>query len=252
MQVPVAEPHITRRRDSWGGAFALLLYSRVAEEAGASWMEAWGWVPPPLVHEGRLVRPDWLYDYLLNPEPIRPSVVLRMPKYNLSADEATKLVNYFAAAADVDFPYTQGVSGQADSRFDPVLTQRRDRAMRIVIDQTTYCAKCHLVGDFDPGGQTQTILAPNLDRVGRRIRPEYLRRWLADPKSVLPYTGMPVNFPPEGPPMGQDLFPGSSLEQLDVVVDLLLNYDRYMQGKTSIRTMIEAAKKSSQSAAEGG
>ena len=240
MQVPVAEPHITRQRHAWGGAFARLLYSRVAEEAGTGWMEAWGRVPPPLVHEGRKVRPDWLYDYLLNPEPIRPSVGLRMPKYSLSADEAGKLVDYFAAVAGVDFPYTRGAAGKVDSRSDPVVTQRRGRAMKIVIDRTTYCAKCHLVGDFDPGGQTQTILAPNLDRVGRRIRPEYLRRWLADPKSVLPYTGMPVNFPPDGPPMGQDLFPGSSLEQLDAVVDLLLNYDRYMQGTNSIRTMMEA------------
>jgi hypothetical protein len=252
VQVPVAEPHITRRRDAWGGAFARLSYSRVAEEAGTSWMEAWGWVPPPLVHEGRLVRPDWLYGYLLNPERIRPSVVLRMPKYTLSADEAKKLVDYFAAVAGVEFPYLRGVSEQVDWRSDPVVAQRRDRAMKILIDRTTYCAKCHLVGDFDPGGETQTILAPNLDRVGRRIRPEYLRRWLADPKSVLPYTGMPVNFPPEGPLMGQDLFPGSSLEQLDAVADLLLNYDRYMQGRTSIRAMMEAAKKSAASTVDGG
>ena len=252
MQVPVAEPHIARRRNAWGGAFARLLYSRVAEQAGTGWMEAWGWVPPLLVHEGRLVRPDWLFDYLLNPEPIRPSVVLRMPKYSLSEDEAEKLVNYFAAVAGVESPYMRRVTEQVDLPSDAEVFQRRDRAMKILIDRTTYCAKCHLVGDFDPGGQTQTVLAPNLDRVGRRIRPEYLRRWLADPKSVLPYTGMPVNFPPEGPAMGQDLFPGSSLEQLDAVVDLLLNYDRYMQGRTSIRTMMEAAEKSSQSKAEGG
>jgi hypothetical protein len=250
VQVPVAEPHITQQREAWGGAFARLLYSRVAEDAGASWIEAWGWVPPPLVYEGRLVRTEWLYDYLLNPQRIRPSVVLRMPKYGLSEDEAGKLVDYFAALAGVDFPYTAGASDQADSQTDPTVTQRRDRAMKILIDDTTYCAKCHLVGDFNPGGQTQTILAPNLARVGRRIRPEYLRRWLADPKSVLPYTGMPVNFPPQGPPIGQDLFPGSSLEQLDAVVDLLSNYDQYMQGRTSIRQMMESAKKSSQSMAQ--
>ncbi len=243
-QVPVAEPHLTRRRDAWGGAFARLLYSHVAEEAGAGWIEARGWVPPPLAHEGRKVRPEWLYEYLFNPEPIRPSVMLRMPKYNLSADEARKLVDYFAAVADVDFPYVRSSSQQTDARSDPAVTQRRDLAMKIVIDRTTYCAKCHLVGDFDPGGEMQTILAPNLERVGRRIRPEYLRSWLADPKSVLPYTGMPVNFPPEGEPMGQDLFPGSSLEQLEAVVDLLLNYDRYMQGQTSIRAMMDAAEKS--------
>jgi hypothetical protein len=116
-----------------------------------------------------------------------------------------------------------------------------DQAMRLVIDKTTYCAKCHLIGDYNPGGETQTILAPNLAEVGRRIRPDYLRRWLADPKSVLPYTGMPMNFPAEGPPMGQDLLPGTSREQLDAVIDLLLQYDAYLQKRTSIRTMIDGA-----------
>ena len=76
-----------------------------------------------------------------------------------------------------------------------------------------------------------------------RIRPDYLRRWLANPKSRLPYTGMPVNFPPTGASMGQDLFEGSSLEQLDAVTDLLLSYDWYIKGRTSIGEMIEAAEK---------
>ena len=86
------------------------------------------------------------------------------------------------------------------------------------------------------------MLAPNLDQVGRRIRPEYLKRWLGNPKSALPYTGMPVNFPPEGPPLGQDLLPGPSLGQIDTVKDLLINYDQYIKGRTSIRSMIESAK----------
>lgn len=240
-QVPVSEPHITHRYPAWGGAFAQLLYPYAAEEAGAAWLEAWGQVPPALVNEGSLVQPDWLYNYLLNPTPIRPSVLLRMPKYNLSSREAATLVDYFAAASDAAFPYTSTSLPQTGSETNHGHAALMDQAMRLVIDRTTYCAKCHLIGDFDPGGETQTILAPNLAEVGRRIRPEYLRRWLADPKSVLPYTGMPVNFPPEGPPMGQDLLPGTSREQLDAVVDLLLQYDAYLQRRTSIRAMIDGA-----------
>ena len=95
--------------------------------------------------------------------------------------------------------------------------------MRIVVDRTTFCAKCHRIGDYSPGGETQTILAPDLAQVGRRIRPEYLRRWLADPRSILPYTGMPVNFPPEGAALGQDLMPAASRDQLEAAADLLLH-----------------------------
>ncbi len=241
-QVPVAEPYITHRYPAWGGAFASLLYPTAAEESGAAWLEAWGRVPPALVNEGALVQPSWLYDYLLAPAPIRPSVLLQMPRFNLSESEAAALVDYFAAASGAEFPYAAGAQTETGTATDRRRAAEMDQAMRLVTDRTTYCAKCHVIGDYDPGGETQTILAPDLARVGRRIRTEYLRRWLADPKSIVPYTGMPVNFPPTGDPVGQDLLPGDSRKQLDAVVDLLLHYDAYLQKRTSIRAMIEGTR----------
>ncbi|MFH1268501.1 MAG: c-type cytochrome, partial [Planctomycetota bacterium] len=242
---PTYTPHLAGTRPTVGGAFARLLFPHVLDEDNPAVMAAWGWVPPPLVGEGFKVQPEWLYDYLLEPFAIRPAVVLRMPKYNLSPEEAGKLVDYFAAVAGVDFPYSFDPRGQiADLEAKELARPNRlDDAMRIVIDRTTYCTKCHLVGDYSPGGETQTVLAPRLDRVGPRLRPEYLHRWLANPKTLLPYTGMPVNFPPAGPPMGQELFEGSSLEQLDAVTDLLLNYHGHMNGRSSIRAVIESAEK---------
>ena len=233
---------VTRKRPPLGGAFARLLYPVSLAGANVAGMEAWGWGPPPLVHEGEQVQPAWLHNYLLDPQPIRPAVVLRMPKYTLSADEAGKLVDYFAARANVAFPYHSDPRSRSSNLAakEQRRPHRMDDAMRIAIDRKTYCAKCHLVGDFDPGGETKTILAPNLDTVGRRVRPEYVRRWLANPKAALPYTGMPVNFPPTGDPLGQDLFKGDSLEQLDAVVDLLLDYDRYLLDRASIRKMMES------------
>jgi len=245
--VLIYEHQITRQRPPLGGTFARLLYPVVLGEAKAAGanvagMEAWGWVPPSLVREGEMVRPAWLHDYLLEPTPIRPAAVLRMPKYNLSSQEAGKLVDYFAAVSGVEFPYSshpRSRSSQLVAR-EKQRPKRLDDAMRLLVDQTTYCAKCHLIGDFSPGGQITTTLGPNLANVGRRIRPEYVRRWLANPRAALPYTGMPVNFPPTGEPIGQDLFKGSSVEQLDAVMDVLLNYEWYMSRRTSIRKLINS------------
>jgi hypothetical protein len=73
-------------------------------------------LPPPLVREGERVQPDWLYRFLLDPTVIRPqgSVILRMPKFNMSPDESRALVNYFAAAArsnnagaGITYPYVE-------------------------------------------------------------------------------------------------------------------------------------------------
>ena len=54
-------------------------------------------VPPALIRQGERTQPKWLFQFLKNPYPIRPMAVLRMPKFNLSDDEADKLVAYFAA-----------------------------------------------------------------------------------------------------------------------------------------------------------
>ncbi len=241
-QIPISESHVLQQYPAWGGPFAQLLYPYAADRSGTAWLEAWGMVPPALTDEGPKVQPNWLYDYLLNPTVIRPSVLLRMPRYDLSPAEASALVEYFAAASDVAFPFTSAPQTQTDPSSNHVQAARMDQAMRLVTDKKTYCAKCHLIGDYDPGGEIQTIFAPNLAEVGRRIRPEYLRTWLAHPKSILPYTGMPVNFPPSGPPMGQDLLPGDGRQQLDAVADLLLQYDAYLQKRTSIRAMVDGAR----------
>ena len=99
--------------------------------------------------------------------------------------------------------------------------------------------KCHKVGDFTPPGSV-AALAPNLDRVYTRLRPDFVQRWIGNPKRLLPYTGMPVNFPPDKP-IDQNLFPGSSENQLEGVVDFLMNYDSYMKERTSIKPMVKPA-----------
>jgi len=220
------------KRPPLGGALARLLYPAALADARAAGAnrtgpEAWGWGPPPLVNEGRKVQPAWLHDYLLRPVVIRPAAVLKMPRYSMSAGDASKLVEYFAAVSGVDFPYSSPPPGRTDrsAAGDRRRGGRLDDAMKILTDGKTFCAKCHLIGDYSPGDAVGTTLAPNLAEVGRRLRPDFLRRWLANPRSQLPYTPMPVNFPPDGVPLDQQLFPGSSLEQLEAVLDLLLHYD---------------------------
>lgn len=250
---PTYAPQLARVRPAEGGAFARLLFPHVLDPDNPAVMEAWGWLPPPLAAEGSKVRPEWLRDYLLEPIAIRPAAVLQMPKYNMSPAEAQKLVDYFAATAGVDFPYNSEPptrSGHLEAK-ELARPGRLDDAMRILIDRTTFCTKCHLVGDYSPGGETRTVLAPRLDRVGGRLRRDYVRRWVANPKTVLPYTGMPVNFRPVGPPLGQESFQGSSMEQLDAVTDLLLDYDWYMNRRNSIRKMIESEEQQGEASSGG-
>ncbi|MEE9601849.1 MAG: hypothetical protein V3V75_00985 [Thermoguttaceae bacterium] len=244
LELMIPKSRLISRREPVGGTFARLLHRMILADSqtattAAPPLEAWGWVPPPLSGEGAKVRLAWLHDYLLAPNRIRPAAVLRMPRFGLSSDEAGKLADYFAATANIDFPYdSRSRKGRESADPNGIYSRRPDsntstRAMRILLDRKTFCAKCHSIDDYEPRGDRRTTRAPNLAGVQGRIRPEYLRRWLGDPRSILPYTVMPVNFPPTGPPLGQEVFPGTSIEQLDAVMDLLLDFDEYIRSKTS-------------------
>ena len=233
---------IEKKHPAWGRNLAWLLYPAAladARAAGANPIgpEAWGWLPPPLVHTGAALRPEWLHDYLLRPFPVRPASLMRMPRYALSPEEAGKLVDFLAAIAAGPVP----AAGEASPRrlrgetLAPEQRERFEAAMHMLLDTQAYCAQCHRIGDYQPGSTTRTVLAPDLTQAGVRLRADFLHRWLASPTSILPYTVMPVNFPPSGKPLDPDRFPGSSVDQLERMTDLLLNYDWYLGRRRSVR-----------------
>jgi hypothetical protein len=234
---------------TFGGDLAKYLYARViAEEKKTNpsvvATEAWAWLPPPLHHEGEKVQTDWLHDFLMDPTPIRPAAVLRMPNFHMSSDEAAALVDYFAAKSSAEFPYEYNVRRRGGylAELEATHPALLDDAMKIVTDGN-YCVKCHSIGDYEIRGSVRTQ-GPRLDEVYRRLRPDFTRRWIASPQRILPYTGMPVNIPynPEDPNLGgvnQALFPGTSVMQLDGVVDLLMNFDEYAKRRTSVKELVK-------------
>jgi hypothetical protein len=257
-------PTIVARRPARGGFLPkYLLRHVVAREQqsnpNANGAEAWGWLPPPLSGQGTKVQSSWLHDFLLNPYLIRPAVAMRMPRYNLSPQEATDLARYFAAVDHGDYPYEYHPRRQAahlaaaEHRYQESFRasgtvggspegSRLDRAIRILTD-SNYCIKCHIVGDFVPQ-TSDKAKAPDLAQVYHRLRPEHVRRWIARPTSVLPYTGMPVNisYDPNVEYLGgisQELYPGTSIEQLDALVDLLMNFDAYTRQRSSITPLVQ-------------
>ncbi len=85
---------------AFGGTFRDLLTGYTKEEykdVAKGDDDARNLLPPPLIREGERVQPNWLYQFLLKPYAIRPQVLLRMPQFNMSSDEAMALVNYFTA-----------------------------------------------------------------------------------------------------------------------------------------------------------
>jgi mono/diheme cytochrome c family protein len=116
-----------REEGPYGGAFADLLVEYLVDwgrmekarraRLGESWTnryetpegskengKARASAPPPLIHQGERTQPDWLYRFLRDPPRVRQLTVLRMPRFNLSEDDAKALVNYFAAVDRLNNP----------------------------------------------------------------------------------------------------------------------------------------------------
>src|SRR5258708_5048989 len=58
-----------------------------------------GTLAPDLSFEGSRAQRTWLIDFLETPRTLRPTLVLRMPQFNMTAAEATTIADYFTLVA---------------------------------------------------------------------------------------------------------------------------------------------------------
>jgi mono/diheme cytochrome c family protein len=98
----IPKENIVAQFPQLGGKFTELLAQYLQKKdpenyAGTKVSYAFAAAPPTLINEGEKVQPGWLYQFLQDPRKIRPLTVLRMPKFNMSPDDAQALVNYFTA-----------------------------------------------------------------------------------------------------------------------------------------------------------
>jgi cbb3-type cytochrome oxidase cytochrome c subunit len=262
----IAPTAVSQRTSAHGGVLARYLLPIVTNQERlvnpeAKGAESWAWVPPPLVGQGSKVQNQWFHDFLLEPYRIRPAVVLRMPKFNMSSVEATKIVNYFAARDNANYPYEFDPRVNGDHLAEVAAAYQAENgansdrladAMQIVVSQD-YCIKCHSMGDFEPEGSVRGR-APNLGMVHKRLRAGYVQRWIARPSSILPYTAMPQNVPYDeakpylGAEQTQKLFHGTSPETVDALVDLLMNFDGYAKSRASVAGLVAEAKAAKEAA----
>ncbi|REJ93261.1 MAG: hypothetical protein DWQ34_11090 [Planctomycetota bacterium] len=222
-----------------GGDLAQWLVPRLADELmQGDRSKAWQAAPPPLYKEGVKVQTPWLYRFLKNPDQIRYTTVLRMPRFNMSDDEAQALANYFAAVDGAPFPY-QRIPEQDDN----YLAERNAEFHEEFPDsENSYleeswltlngplCIKCHALGGrpYQASDPKKDIRGPNLQRVAQRMQPDWLHLWIYKPAAIVPYTSMPSNFP-KNQSQFPDLFGGQSKEQTEAVVDALINYHLMME-----------------------
>jgi len=244
------QSHIVNLKRAQTGGFAewLVRRSMGAEFNPKGFDDAWQNGPPPLFGEGVKVQTEWLYRFLREPDQIRfLKTGLRMPKFNMSSDEARILANYFAAADGAVYPYEaipqsdQGYLAEMQELFSKNHAARASEQSYLQESwqmlSTTLCIKCHSVSgrEFatDPSkpNDPNVTHAPNLERVNLRLRPDWLSVWVSNPKWMTPYTAMPIPFP-KGQKQYTPLFGADAESQTIGVRDALMNYYRLLEKNT--------------------
>ncbi len=164
--------------------------------------------PPYLVDQGHRVQADWLYHFLPNVYPIRPWLSIRMPSFHYdNNEEINSILEYF-----------RNKSGQL--AFDPPpmrveWEQGERKAAKALFDEYA-CASCHTTG-FN----SDDASAPNLYHVKRRLRSSWVKKWLAGPETILPYTVMP-NFWPDGESLNTEILDGDPEKQINALTKYLM------------------------------
>jgi hypothetical protein len=194
-------------------------------------------MPPTLVGEGFRVRPDWLAEFLhdpslgggtAHPKSVRNHLDVRMPTYSFTEHEVATLVRFFAAMAKQPFVY------QAPKHV-PLSAAEKKAAEAIWAGNAANCLQCHVTGDMPVTTETK---GPNLSYAARRLRPEWMARWIPNPPAMQPWTAMTVNFKREveGDPKSRWVYNNPDLPELKGVradhVDLMI---RWLQELTPAR-----------------
>jgi hypothetical protein len=337
----------------YGGTFASLAAKWWSERDPKRFKdadEARGSLPPSLIGQGERTQPNWLNDFLLNPTPVRRIVLLRMPKFNMSDDEAKTLVKYFAAVTrqtnpgiGLAVPFDHIASRQDDywrdmnkqyiarlkkdnllearlksygpvfkqvrSQFEPVfdkkieqidqsvkkatadreeLEKQRDKLKeskdekdkakltdlniqiniaegylkdmavekkkieiakreleesnqeKAWIESDAYaadayrlltsrdlCGKCHQIGTTPAKSASATDKqGPPLDLASKRLRPDWIERWVDNPQRFVHYPSMMPSYFVTNQSKYQELLAGQAPVQIHALSDVLLNYPR--------------------------
>jgi len=134
-----------------------------------------GTLAPDLSYEGSRAQKQWMVDFLKNPQTLRPTLIFRMPQFNMTDQEAANLADYLSLAMQSPAVDSQG----ADARqYTPQMAALGKQLYEVKYQ----CQSCHTIGSA--GG----YVGPNLNNAGNWLKPEWIEAWLRNPQALVPDT----------------------------------------------------------------
>jgi mono/diheme cytochrome c family protein len=139
-----------------------------------------GDMAPDLTWEGSSVQRQWLQAFLKNPGTLRPALIRRMPRFNLSDSEVTELTDYIMTVYQT--PRFDRDSMPA-SGYPPAQVEQGKQ----LFYSKYACQSCHIIDTKVDKG----YIGPTLTQVGSRLNAAWIYHWLKNPQSMRPGTTEP-------------------------------------------------------------
>ena len=136
-----------------------------------------GDMAPDLSWEGSSVQRKWLDDFLKNPNTLRPALLRRMPKFNISDSERAALTDYMMTAYQTP---TFDRDELPSAAYPPALVEQG----RQLFYSRYSCQSCHIVDTKQDKG----YIGPPLYQVGLRLTPAWIFHYLKNPQALRPGT----------------------------------------------------------------
>ncbi len=159
-------------------------------DADASLADVLPALQPPALHGiGDKLQDRALVASLDAPDrPRRPWLRIRMPKFDLSPEETTTIVDHFIAADRIPPSPDANLLDQDAS----LSTSALDAAgPRLVTADGFGCTSCHAIGKWEPQKVALNAHGSALSNIGQRVRREWFDRWVRNPARIVPQMEMP-------------------------------------------------------------
>jgi len=134
-----------------------------------------GDMAPDLTWEGSSVQREWLVQFFKNPGTLRPALIRRMPKFNLTDGEVSELTDYMmtvyqSPAVDRD---SMPLSGYSPGQIE--------LGKQLFYGKYS-CQGCHIVDTKTDKG----YIGPTLTHVGSRLTAAWIYQWMKNPQALRP------------------------------------------------------------------
>jgi cytochrome c1 len=136
-----------------------------------------GDMAPDLTWEGSSVQREWRVQFFKNPGTLRPALIRRMPKFNLSDGEVSELTDYIMTVY-------QSPAIDRDSMPLSGYSQGKIELGKQLFYGKYSCQGCHIVDTKTDKG----YIGPTLTHVGSRLTAAWMYQWMKNPQALRPGT----------------------------------------------------------------